>query len=60
MATSSALAGRAAGSLAVSSPTSRATSAGTAWGKGGSGRSRWATATSSGFPVNGAVPARHS
>ena len=60
VATSCALAGRAAGFLAVSSATSCAASAGTAWGNGGSGRSRCAAATSSGFPVKGWAPARHS
>ena len=58
LATSCAPAGRADGSLAVSPATSSATSAGTANGNGGSGRSRWATATSTGFPVKGGAPAR--
>ena len=47
-------------SLAVSSVTSAATSLGTAAGSGGSGRSRCASATSTGIPLKGCAPVRHS
>ncbi len=59
-ATSAALAGLRSGSLAVRPATSAATPAGTDGGSGGSGRSRCASATASGPPPNGRLPARHS
>ena len=52
--------GRLPGSFAVRRMTNAVTSAATDAGSGGSGRSRWARATSSGVPVNGRVPVRHS
>lgn len=58
-ATSPALAGRSAGSLAVRSVTSVATAAGTHAGSGGNGCCWCAKATAKGSPWNGAWPVRH-
>ena len=57
-ATSPALAGRAAGSLAVRSRTSSATPAGTAAGSGGRVRC-WCAAVMGGTPSKGTAPVRH-